>query len=145
MKARALAGFSKLNEQDESCLNFFIDARVSKRSPSPQEISAKCGESRLLPLELVNGLFGNVDEAYVHLHRNFDRYLAVPRRGPWFVYYPGFEALRADPRFIPTVARFGHPQYWLSTGKWPDFCSEETLPYDCRRAAEAAVARAKVR
>lgn len=145
LKVRALAEFSKLSEQDKSCLNFIIDARVSKRSPSPREISAKCGESRQLSLGLVNGLFGNVDEAYAHLHQNFDSYLAEPRRGPWFVYYPGLEALRADPRFIPTVARLGHPQYWLSTGKWPDFCSEETLPYDCRRAAKAAVAQAKVR
>jgi len=23
--------------------------------------------------------------------------------------------------------------YWKKSGKWPDFCSDPDLPYDCRK------------
>ena len=44
--------------------------------------------------------------------------------------------LRRDPRFIGLAAQLGLLDYWRSTGKWPDFCAEPGLSYDCR--AEAA-------
>jgi hypothetical protein len=44
-------------------------------------------------------------------------------------------ALRRDPRFMTLANKFGLPQYWRSTGKWPDFCSDANLPYNCQQAA----------
>jgi len=32
--------------------------------------------------------------------------------------------------------RFGLLEHWRRSGKWPDFCVEPGLPYDCK--AEAA-------
>jgi hypothetical protein len=29
-------------------------------------------------------------------------------------------------------AKLGPVDYWKSTGKWPDFCTEERVPYDCK-------------
>lgn len=26
--------------------------------------------------------------------------------------------------------------YWMATGRWPDFCADPNLPYDCREAAQ---------
>jgi tetratricopeptide (TPR) repeat protein len=46
------------------------------------------------------------------------------------------QTLRRDPRFMALAARLGLADYWRSTGRWPDFCSEAGLPYDCK--AEAA-------
>ena len=37
------------------------------------------------------------------------------------------------------VGRIGLVDYWRTTGKWPDFCSDPSLPYDCK--AEAAKLR----
>lgn len=44
--------------------------------------------------------------------------------------------LRRDPRFMPLMQRAGLIEYWRTSDRWPDFCAEPDLPYDCR--AEAA-------
>jgi tetratricopeptide (TPR) repeat protein len=62
---------------------------------------------------------------------------------PYFVealFRPPLADLRADPRFIQIADRFGLLSYWQKSGKWPDFCSEPDLPYDCKK--EAAKLRA---
>ena len=59
-----------------------------------------------------------------------------------FVFIPAAAKLRADPQFMALSARLGHVDYWQSTGKWPDFCTEERLPDDCKtEAARAAAVR----
>lgn len=145
LKARPLAKRWKSNEQDATCLDFVITARAEKRSAGPAEISAKCGNAGIFARELLNGLFGNIDQAYAELRANLNQYAAIPRFGARFVYHPGLEAFRADPRLMPALARLGYPQYWLQTGKWPDFCRKEKLPQDCRRAAQAAVSQIKAK
>ena len=49
---------------------------------------------------------------------------------------PSFAALRRDRRFMKIAGRYGLTDYWRESGKWPDFCDEPDLPYDCK--AEAA-------
>ena len=39
---------------------------------------------------------------------------------------------------MPFAARIGLADYWLDSGHWPDFCTEERLSYDCKQAALAA-------
>jgi adenylate cyclase len=56
------------------------------------------------------------------------------------LFYPNTAAMRRDPRFMPLAARLGLVDYWRSTGKWPDFCAEPGLPYDCKAEAAKAVA-----
>jgi hypothetical protein len=48
------------------------------------------------------------------------------------------KAGRCDSRFMPLAAKFGDVGYWQSTGKWPDFCTDEQLPYDCKTGAARA-------
>ncbi len=55
---------------------------------------------------------------------------------PGFLFGPKTSALRRDPRFMALANKFGLPQYWRATGKWPDFCADPGLPYNCE--AEAA-------
>ena len=140
-EARRLLARWNPGTADRTCLSFVIDAQLAKRTPSAGEVTGNCPTKDLFPPELLIGLFGKVDEVYSFLDQNFAVWAAVPRLGPRFLYYPHFEAVRADPRFMPTLARLGIPQNWLATGNWPDFCRSEALPYDCRRAAEAAVAK----
>lgn len=52
------------------------------------------------------------------------------------LFRPWMKSIRDDPRFIPFAKRLGLVGYWRSSGKWPDFCGEPDLPYDCK--AEAA-------
>jgi hypothetical protein len=33
---------------------------------------------------------------------------------------------------MQVAKRFKLVDYWQSTGKWPDFCFEPGLPYDCK-------------
>ena len=53
-----------------------------------------------------------------------------------FLFFPLTANLRRDPRFIALAARIGLVDYWRSSGHWPDFCADPTLPYSCQ--AEAA-------
>jgi DNA-binding winged helix-turn-helix (wHTH) protein len=46
-----------------------------------------------------------------------------------------------EPRFMDLAARLGLAQYWLASNRWPEFCAEPGLPYDCK--VEAARAAAK--
>jgi hypothetical protein len=90
----------------------------------------------------VLALLGNVDGAFDQIKKYIDEaggyhrgMLILP---PAILFYPTTAAMRRDPRFMPFAAKLGLAGYWRATGKWPDFCSEPDLPYDCRQAAKAA-------
>jgi tetratricopeptide (TPR) repeat protein len=74
---------------------------------------------------------GFADDAFdiaQHYSPDFDQ-------DPEFLFSPLTAILRNDPRFMALAAKFGLPAYWRRTRKWPDFCSEPKLSYDC--AAQA--------
>jgi DNA-binding SARP family transcriptional activator/tetratricopeptide (TPR) repeat protein len=48
------------------------------------------------------------------------------------------QPLRADPRFMTLAARLGLVKVWQETGRWPDFCSDRSVPYDCKVEAARA-------
>lgn len=48
------------------------------------------------------------------------------------LFRPGLKSIRRDARFIPMMARYGLLEHWRQSGKWPDFCFEPDLPYDCK-------------
>ena len=77
--------------------------------------------------------FGRNDEAvqallgYQHPEAagyNSEGWFRAPMRG-----------MRRDRRFMQAMARVGLASYWKRSGKWPDFCFEPGLRYDCRREA----------
>jgi len=77
--------------------------------------------------------FGRDDEVFEMLMR-------VPReRADLFLlqtlFRPTLEKLRQKPRFLSVAQRFGLLDYWRRSGKWPDFCNEPGLPYDCKTEA----------
>jgi TolB-like protein len=55
-----------------------------------------------------------------------------------FLFYPLTQPMRRDPRFMQLAARFGLVDYWRTSGKWPDFCADPSLPYNCQAAASTA-------
>lgn len=51
------------------------------------------------------------------------------------LFRPTVRILWLDPRSLVTAKRIGLLQYWSSSGKWPDFCSQPNFPYDCKKEA----------
>lgn len=58
----------------------------------------------------------------------------------WF--RPALHEFRRDPRFMQLAARTPLLRYWRTTGKWPDFCDEPGLPYNCEKEAAKLADRA---
>lgn len=54
---------------------------------------------------------------------------------PEILFMPAAAALRRDPRVLDLAHRQGLVRYWVTSGKWPDFCAQPDLPYDCRAEA----------
>jgi tetratricopeptide (TPR) repeat protein len=59
----------------------------------------------------------------------------TPEQFTDILFRPKGRALRQDPRFMLVAQRFGLLDYWQRSGKWPDFCSDPDLPYDCKKEA----------
>lgn len=81
---------------------------------------------------------GDIDAAYALMARP----LPNSRGRTHMLFYPEMEAFRADARFMPLAARMGLVDYWRRSERWPDFCSDPGLPYDCR-AVSARLAAAR--
>jgi hypothetical protein len=41
--------------------------------------------------------------------------------------------------------RLGLVAYWRTSGKWPEYCSQPSLPYDCKTEAARTGAASKLR
>jgi tetratricopeptide (TPR) repeat protein len=80
--------------------------------------------------------FGSLDELIAFLEASDAR---VPPNTTWTLFRTTFAPLHHDRRFMRLAARFGLVDYWVESGKWPDFCSDPRLGYDCK--AEAAKVR----
>ena len=78
--------------------------------------------------------FGREDEAY-ELIMGWQR---TDQAGAMtgMLFRPTMRKFRSDPRFIRVADHLGLLSHWRASGKWPDFCFEPDLGYDCK--AEAA-------
>lgn len=116
----------------------FLQARID---PSPAKIDGAVNSARALVdrygdlgfLIQALGEFGREEELYGTLER-WDAPLD-PTLGH-VLFRPALRRFRQDARFMRVAARFGFVDLWAKTGKWPDFCFEPNMPYDCK--AEAA-------
>jgi hypothetical protein len=124
------------------CVSFVFSAREAHLILSALAIEERCGQVVGID-EMVQALFGHNDEALLALDKSLPTTAPPGQFGPDWVFERGFEKLRQDPRLIAILAKAGIPQYWLQTGNFPDYCSREKLPYDCRSAAQEAVANVK--
>ena len=81
---------------------------------------------------------GDSDRALKWLERAPKREAAYQ----WGVlFWPNATAMRRDPRFFKAMAELGLVADWRARGKWPDFCSDPKLRYDCRTSAARLVGR----
>jgi len=136
-----------LQPSKRACMTAILDAKLQRTQLSVEEIDAACAPNFALPelgvdreMAELYAAFGHVDEAYRLLEANRDFYATFIVQPNLFL--PEMRSVRADPRFMPFAARVGLVDYWLETDHWPDFCTHDTLPYDCKEAALAARAAA---
>jgi len=55
---------------------------------------------------------------------------------PWrSLFWPEAAKLRGDPRFFAKMSEIGLVASWREHDRWPDFCSDPGLRYDCRLEA----------
>ena len=132
-KMRALSGDD--TPKPQACFETYLRELGARRANRVRGLPASCDlhvdrnwRVRMLARE------GDIDGAYAELGG------PVPG-GPLVLYYPEMGPARADPRFWPLAKRVGLVDYWVKSGHWPDFCAEPGLPYDCKAAARAVMAR----
>jgi hypothetical protein len=77
---------------------------------------------------------GRPDKAYALLQK--PGLISFPTRSAYILFRPHMRSFRADRRFMSFAKRLGLLDFWQSTAKWPVFCEDPRLPYDCK--AEAA-------
>jgi len=84
---------------------------------------------------------GDVDSAFMLARTLYPRQDSrLPSAPTAQLFLTATESMRRDPRFMPLAAQVGLVDYWVTTGKWPDFCAQPGLPYDCRATAMALTA-----
>lgn len=117
----------------------FLRARLS---PTPTAINAAVNEGQRAYRREPEGIF-----VLVETLGEFDREAELtPILLNWtqphlagrlaeVLFRPTLEELRYDPMFMRIAQRLQLISYWRTTDKWPDFCSEPQLPYDCKREA----------
>lgn len=129
----ATARYAPQSDPALSCFNLYLDRLRQARGAPLRGLPESCATAppdwrvRMLARQ------GDVDGAY----RELEQPLPARRRHTIFLFYPEMKAFRQDPRFMPLAQRLGLVDYWRQSGRWPDFCSEQDLPYDCRAAAES--------
>jgi tetratricopeptide (TPR) repeat protein len=79
------------------------------------------------------GEFGQTDEVFDWLaFLPTDRIVTLG----YVLFRPALAGVRSDPRFMQVAKRMGLLHYWRESGRWPDFCLEPNLPYDCKEVAK---------
>jgi tetratricopeptide (TPR) repeat protein len=121
-------------------LTAYLNARVD---PSPANVAELLQLVSVPEASSNEGYFGFTIQALAEI-KKVDEQFALATRAPsgmvaqnsYLLFRPAFAEFRGDPRFMRLAKRIQLTDYWRSTGKWPDFCEEPGLPYDCK--AEAA-------
>ena len=75
---------------------------------------------------------GRVDEAF-RAAAEWPPAVAESGPRPSYLMRASMAPLRRDPRFWPIAAKAGLVTYWRIRNILPEFCSDPTLPYDCRQ------------
>ncbi len=76
--------------------------------------------------------FGAIEDSFRWLAKESREHIALDS---YILFRPGLANLRRDPRFRALAERIGLLDFWRKSGRWPDFCNDTSLPYDCRTGA----------
>ena len=99
--------------------------------------AASTGSLKHGPALVLLAMLGDLDGAFAQAQL----YEPLDSSTPPYLFLPTTAAMRSDSRFMPLARKLGFVAYWRATGHWPDFCSEQGLPYDCRVEANKVAAQ----
>jgi tetratricopeptide (TPR) repeat protein len=123
----------------EPAMETLIEARID---PSPAKIQRAIDAERVQYAQeprylsgLVQALaqFGKTDEA-IDTMLGYKRLDAIGFNAET-LFRPAMQSVWRDPRAMAAAAHLGFLRVWEKSGKWPDFCAEPELKYDCRKEA----------
>jgi tetratricopeptide (TPR) repeat protein len=116
----------------------FVEARLTN---NPEDIERAIKDARaeyvrdrlaLHHLVQTMSILGRDDEL-------LDLLMTVPIEDATYVtdvtFRPAAREFWRNPNSLQYAKRVGLLQYWQTSGKWPDFCLEGDLPYDCQKEA----------
>lgn len=104
----------------------FLDARKDK-------LGTEAGSDRLAYYTVAMAQFRQHDELFDTLmHWPKPDELAL-MGGTYF--RPELHEFRKEPRFLQVMKRARLLDYWQASGRWPDFCFDADMPYDCKKEA----------
>jgi hypothetical protein len=86
------------------------------------------GDLPVQPALLMLAELGAADDAYVLARTAF---VDDQNGGQQILFAPQTRALRRDERFMPLMRDLGLLRHWRLSGRWPDFCRDPSLPYQC--------------
>ena len=117
-------------------LEAYLQARIEPSEANINRAIAAASSPELLIYRRVAQLaqlladFGRNDQLYRLLMN-----LPADQNPATVLFRPAFRNFRQDPRFMQLAVGPGFLNFWRKSDKWPDFCSDADLPYDCRKEA----------
>ena len=120
-------------------LDVFLNARADPTPANIEKVKAfirpfekRPGPENLAMAIQALGEFKQVNDVFAWLDRTPTEAVASDA---YILFRPSLASVRRDPRFMAVAKRIGLLDYWRSSGKWPDFCDDPALPYDCKTEA----------
>jgi tetratricopeptide (TPR) repeat protein len=135
-KLRMMARGSAPLERQVACIDKYLSGLARRGAAAIRGLPSECAvvspdwRFRMLARQ------GDLDAAYALFEARRTDFIIT--QFTKMLFFPEMREFRRDRRFMPLAKKIGLVDYWLATGKWPDFCAEPDLPYDCRAAARAA-------
>ena len=117
----------------------FLQARAD---PSKDKVDRAIADARA-QLGTSSTAIGSLIQVLAEFGREDEIYPLIEQQGrgaigeSYLLFRPAFHRFRQNPRFMAIAKQIGLVQYWTRTGRWPDFCFESDLPYDCKKVAAA--------
>lgn len=117
----------------------FEEFLVARIDPTPANIDRAINAVRqrgVNSAKAINDLtqllaqFGREDEAFELIMQWKRTDQAGAMTG--MLFRPTLKKFRSHPRFMRVAQHLGLLAHWRTSGKWPDFCSESDLLYDCQ-------------
>jgi tetratricopeptide (TPR) repeat protein len=147
----ALTMFEQQSGAADRAPRLYLEARKDPTATNVERFLTFVRE-RLQSMENPSAGIGFATLAFGHFGKSeevFSTLLAWPKADDVAIisdvlFRPEFEGVRRDPRFLQIAQRAGLLDYWRSSGKWPDFCFEPDLPYDCKAIASKLVGESRL-
>lgn len=124
-----------------TCWEQYLRARLGEIGEEGALSDEACSDIMQEFRARMHGAMGQVDLALEYSRRGLDSAEAMNHRaGTIHLFYPEMAEMRTTPEFWRQADRVGLVDFWISYGRWPDFCSDRRVVVDCPAMADGAIA-----